>query len=63
MVLEPMAAEEILHDNHREADEHGVGDAYQPIACQSVAAEDEAAYCRLQQIVGEAHAAERAQMT
>lgn len=55
MVLEPMAAEEILPDNHRKANEHCVGDAYQPVKSQSIAAEDEAADDGLQQIVGQAH--------
>ena len=62
MILEPEAGEEVLRDNHRHANHHSIGDAQLIIAGEAVAAENGAADDGLQQIVGETHAAEDAQM-
>ena len=63
MTAEPIPTEEILADDHRHADENGIGDTQQTVASQTVAAEDETANDGLEQIVGQAHASECAQMT
>ena len=62
MVGEPIAGEEVLHDNHAQSHHHGVGNAQFVIASQTVAAEYETADDGLQQIVRETHAAKDAQM-
>ena len=62
MGSEPIAAEDVLPDDHCQSDEHGIGDAHTPVAGQSVTAEDETADDGLQQVVGEAHAAEGAEV-
>ena len=63
MVPEPVPAKEVLDDDHGQADEYGVGDAYKAVAAKSVAAEDEASDDGLQQVVGETHAAKEAEVT
>ena len=63
MAAKPEAGKEVLHDDHRHTNHHGVGDAQLVIAGQAIAAEDGTADDRLQQIVGETHAAKDAQMT
>ena len=63
MTAEPPAAEEILGDNHAGPDDDGIGDAQTVVARQAIAAEDEGADDGLQQVVGETHAAEEAEMT
>lgn len=60
MVLEPAPSKGVLHDDHRQTNEYGVGDAHKSIAAKPIAAEDETADDRLQQVVGEAHAAKEA---
>ena len=62
MAAKPEAREEVLHDNHTHSNHHGVGDAQLVIAGQAVAAEDGTADDGLQQIVGETHATEDAQV-
>ena len=62
MVLKPIAAEKVLANDHPQADENGVCDADKAIAGQSIAAEDKTADDRLEQVVGEAHAAIEAQV-
>lgn len=62
MAGKPPTAEQILGDDHHQADEHSIGDAHKAIASQAVATEDEAADDGLKQIVGEAHPAEDAQV-
>ena len=62
MAAKPPAAEEVLADNHAKANEYGVGNADKSIAFQSVTAEDKAAYDRLEQVIGEAHATKCTQM-
>ena len=62
MTAKPIAGEEILDDHHREANHHSIGDAQIVVAGKSVAAEDGAADDGLEQIVGEAHATEDAEM-
>ena len=62
MAPEPPADEEVLHDDHADAHEHRVGDAEFAVAGQAIAAEDEAADDGLQQVVGEAGAAEGAEV-
>ena len=62
MGSEPIATEDVLAYNHCQSDEHGVGDAHTSVAGQSVAAEEETADDGLQQIVGEAHSAEGAEV-
>ena len=63
MAPEPETAEGILADDYQETYEDGVGDAQFVVAGEAVATEDETADDGLQQIVGEAHAAEGAQVT
>ena len=63
MVPEPVPAKEVLDDDHGQADEYGVGDAYKAVAAKSIATEDEAADDGLQQVVGETHAAKEAEVT
>ena len=58
MAGEPKAGEAVLRDNHSYANHHGIGDAQLVIAGETIATEDGATYDRLQQIVGETHAAE-----
>ena len=60
MFLEPVPTKGILDDDHSHADEHSVGDAHEAITTKSIAAEDKAANDRLQQVVGETHAAKEA---
>ena len=43
MVLKPITTKDILCDDHSQTNEHGVGDAYKPVACQTIAAEDKTA--------------------
>lgn len=62
MTGKPPTTEQILGDDHHQADEHSIGDAHKAIASQAVAAEDKAADDGLKQIVGEAHPAENAQV-
>ena len=62
MAGKPEAGEEVLRDNHANTYHHGVGDAQLVIASQAVATEDGTADDGLQQIVGEAHASEDAQV-
>ena len=62
MVGEPEAGEAVLGDNHRHAYHHGIGDTQLVITSKAVATENGAADNGLQQIVGETHAAEDAQM-
>ena len=62
MVGEPVAAEDVLADDHQESHKYGVGDAQFVVAGKSVATEDETAYDGLQQVVGEAHTSEDAQV-
>ena len=59
---EPIAGEEILADDHCAADHDGVGDAQIVVTGQTVAAEDGAADDGLEQVVGETHATEDAEM-
>ena len=63
MSAKPEAGEAVLRDNHSDAYHHGIGDAQLVIAGKAVAAEDGTADDRLQQIIGETHAAEDAQVT
>ena len=63
MVLEPQTTKGVLHNDHGQADEYGVGDAHKAIALQSISAEDKTANDGLQQIVGETHAAKEAEVT
>ena len=62
MAAKPITGEEILRDDHSTSDHHGVSDAQLIIAGQTIAAEDEAADDGLEQIVGETHAPEDAEM-
>ena len=62
MAAKPEPGEDVLRNNHRQTYENGVGDAQFVIAGETVATEDGAADDGLQQIVGEAHATEDAQM-
>ena len=62
MVSEPIAAESILRDDHSQSDEYGIGRSNKSIAGQSVAAEDETSDNRLQQVVGQTHAAKGAEV-
>lgn len=62
MVGEPKAGKKVLRDNHTNTYHHSVGDTQLVIAGQTVTAEDGAADDGLQQIVGETHATEDAQM-
>ena len=62
MVSKPEAGEAVLGDNHTNTYHHGVGDAQLIIAGQAVAAEDGTADDGLQQIVGETHTTEDAQV-
>ena len=62
MVRKPEAGEDVLCDNHANTNHHGIGDAQFVITAQAIAAEDGAADDGLQQIVGETHPAEDAQM-
>ena len=62
MAAEPEAGEAILDNNHAYAYHHGVGDAQLVIAGETIATEDGTANNRLQQIVGETHAAEDTEM-
>ena len=62
MAAKPIAGEEILRDDHSTSDHHGVSDAQLIIAGQTIAAEDEAADDGLEQIVGETHTSEDAEM-
>ena len=63
MVGEPVAAEDVLADDHQESHKYGVGDAQFVVAGKSVATEDETADDGLQEVVGEAHTSEDAQVT
>ena len=63
MAAEPETGEAILGNNHAYAYHYGIGDAQLVIAGKAVAAEDGTADDRLQQIIGETHAAEDAQVT
>ena len=63
MVGEPIAAEDVLADDHQESYKYGVGGAQFVVTGKAVAAENETAYDGLQQVVGEAHASEDAQVT
>ena len=63
MALEPIAAKNILYDDHSQADEHGIGDTHKPKTAQTITTEDETADDGLQQIVGETHAAKETKMT
>ena len=63
MVGEPVAAEDVLADDHQESHKYGIGDAQFVVAGKAVATEDETADDGLQEVVGEAHAAEDAQVT
>ena len=60
MAGEPEAGKAILGNNHSYAYHHGIGNTELVIAGETIATEDGATYDRLQQIVGEAHAAEDA---
>ena len=62
MATEPPAAEQVLHHHHARTNHHGIGNAQPSIACQTVATEDKASDDRLQQIVGQTHPTEDAQM-
>ena len=62
MIAEPESGETILGDYHARSYHHGVGDAQLVVAGEAIATEDGAADDGLQQIVGETHAAEDAQM-
>ena len=62
MAGEPETGEAVLHDNHSYANHHGIGDAQLVIAGKTITTEDSATYDRLQQIIGETHAAEDAQV-
>ena len=62
MAAEPEACEAVLHDDHCQTNEDGVGDAQLIVAGKAVVAEDGAADDGLQQVVGKAHATEDAQV-
>ena len=63
MIGQPIAGEEILTHNHSASNHNSVGGAQKSVAGEAVAAEDGAADDGLQQIVGEAHTTEEAEMT
>jgi hypothetical protein len=62
MIAEPESGETILGDYHARSYHHGIGDAQLVIAGETVTTEDGAADDGLQQIVGETHATEDAQV-
>ena len=62
MIPEPDPAESILDYDHSYAYQHGVGSADPMVAGEAEAAEDETAEYGLEEIIGEAHTAEYAQM-
>ena len=62
MAAKPITGEEILRDDHSTSDHHGVGDAQLIIAGKAIATENEAADDGLEQIVGETHTSEDAEM-
>jgi hypothetical protein len=62
MSAKPEAGEEVLHKNHAQSDHHGVSGAKLIIASKAIATEDGTTNDGLQQIVGETHATEDAQV-
>ena len=62
MTAEPISAEGILGQDHAQTDEYSVGDTYLIITAQTVSAEDETADDGLQQVVGETHPTEGAEV-
>ena len=62
MILKPITAEEVLADDHAQADDHSIGGTESSIAGQTITTEDGTADDGLQQIVGKTHSAEDAEV-
>ena len=62
MATKPITGEEILTNDHSASNHDGIGDAQMAITGKPIAAEDEAADDGLQQVVGEAHTPEDAEV-
>ena len=62
MAFKPEAGEAVLRNHHTHSYHHGIGDAQLVIAGEAIATEDGTADDGLQQIVGETHTPEDAQM-
>ena len=62
MIVEPVSCKAVLDNNHCYTYEDGISDTQFVIAAKTIATEDGTADDRLQQIVGETHTAEDAQV-
>ena len=63
MTAKPIAGKTVLANYHRHTNKNGISDAQLIIAGKAVAVENETADDGLQQVVGETHAAEDAEVT